>query len=190
MKYILSAICLVILGFSPVAFSKSFSASKGLQYTISPLFGYETVFRATPTPHTVTHAMYGARLTAGTDIASGELEYTKSSDTENFLTAPEKIVTDSENLKLGLRSTYRFNEFLFASGRLGGQATQTTRTETSLNVPTTIKDDIKYAPYAGLHMGLRMGPISVSLGATAVIRDTSDLSKNDIQHTLSVSLGN
>jgi hypothetical protein len=55
---------------------------------------------------------------------------------------------------------------------------------------TTTKDDPKYHPYAGAHIGLKLGPISVSVGATAIIKDTSDLSKNDIQHTLSVTLGN
>jgi hypothetical protein len=87
-------------GLSSVAFSKPMSAPKDIKYTISPLFGYETVFRATPSPHTATRAMYGARLTVGSDTISGELEYTKSSDTENFLVAPEKIVTNDDKLKL------------------------------------------------------------------------------------------
>lgn len=173
-----------------VAFSRPMAAPKDIKYTISPLFGYETVFRATPTPHTATRAMYGARLTVGSDIISGELEYTKSSDTENFLVAPEKIVTNDDKLKLGLRSTFRLSEIVYMTGRLGGQATQTERTETSAGIPTTIKEDPKYHPYAGAHIGLKLGPVSVSVGATAIIKDTSDISKNDIQHTLSVTLGN
>jgi hypothetical protein len=179
-----------ILGFGTIAFSKPSAAPKGIKYTVSPLFGYETVFRATPTPHTATHAMYGARLTVGSDAISGELEYTKSSDTENFLVAPEKVVTNDDKLKLGLRSTYRPSEIVYMTGRLGGQATQTERTETSAGISTTTKDDPKYHPYAGAHIGLKLGPVSVSVGATAIIKDTSDLSKNDIQHTLSVTLGN
>ncbi len=166
------------------------SAPKDMKYTISPLFGYETVFRATPTPHTATHAMYGARLTVGSDAISGELEYTKSSDTENFLVAPEKVVTNDDKLKLGLRSTYRLNDAIFTTARLGGQATQSERTETSGGISTTIKDDPVYHPYAGAHIGLKLGPISVSVGATAIIKDTKDMSKNDFQHTLSITLGN
>lgn len=185
-KIILSTICLL----SSLTFARPAAMPKDIKYTVSPLFGYETVFRATPTPHTATHSMYGARLTIGSDSISGELEYTKSSDTENFITAPEKIVTNDDKIKLGLRSTYRANEYLFATARLGGQATQTERTETSSGVSTTTKDDIQYHPYAGAHIGLKLGPLSVSVGATAIIKDTADLSKNDIQHTLSVTLGN
>lgn len=187
MKYILCVLSLMTV--SSVGLSKSMSAPGGIKYTISPLFGYETVFKATPTPHTTTRTMYGARLTAGTDLVSGELEYTKASDTENFLVAPEKIVTDDEKLKLGLRSTYRINDLLFTTGRLGGQATKSVRTETSAGVPVIFTDAIKYDPYAGLHIGLRFGPVALSIGATAIIRDTNDLSKNDIQHTFSITLG-
>lgn len=188
MKFTLLLIINLTLG--SVALAKGSMSTKDVKYTVSPLFGYETIFRTTPTPHTLTRTMYGVRLTAGTDIFSGEAEYTKGTDTENFLVAPEKIVTDDEKLKLGIRSTYRFNDYLFTSGRLGGQATQSVRTETSSGVPTTIKDPVKYDPYAGLHIGLKLGPISVSAGATAIIKDTSDISKNDIQHTLSISMGN
>ncbi len=138
-KIALSTICLL----SSMALARPASMPKDIKYTVSPLFGYETVFRATPTPHTATHAMYGARLTIGSDSISGELEYTKSSDTENFMTTPEKIVTNDDKLKLGLRTTYRANEYLFATARLGGQATQTERIETSSGVATTIKDDIQ-----------------------------------------------
>jgi hypothetical protein len=162
----------------------------GVKYTISPIVGYETVFRTLPTPHTATRTIFGARLTAGTDIASGELEYTKGKDTELYAVAPEKIVTDDEKLKLGLRSTYRFNEYFFATGRLGGQATKEIRTQTSAGIDTKTEDPIKYNPYLGAHLGVRFGPVAISLGATAIIKDTSDVSKNDIQHTVSISMGN
>lgn len=166
------------------------SMPKDIKYTISPIFGYETVFRATPTAHTLTHTIYGARVTAGTDLISGELEYTKGSDTENFLVAPQLIVTDEEKAKLGIKSTYRFNTLLFASGRFGGQAKKSIRTETSNGVAVKIEDPIAYDPYAGASLGVKLGPVSISVGATAVIHSTTDNSKNDIQHTLSVSLGN
>ena len=182
-------LCFIFTVFPTITFAKV-SAPKDLKYTVSPIVGYETVFRAYPTPHTLTHMIYGARLTAGIDIASAEVEYTKGSDTENYLVAPQEIKTNQEKLKLGVRSTYRFNEFLFATGRLGGQATKTTREETSSGITTITEEPIKYDPYAGAHVGVSLGPVSVSIGATAIIRDVNDMSKNDVQHTLSVTLGN
>lgn len=180
-----------VLFVTPNLFAQSKrSLPKDMKYTVEPLFGYETLFRPTPSPHTVTRTMYGVRLTIGSDLVSGEAEYTKGNDTENFLTAPEKIETQDDKYKLGLRSTYRMNEYLFASARLGGQATQSTVTTTTAGVPTVEKKPMVYHPYLGAHIGLRFGPFSVSAGATAVIRDTSEISNNDIQHTLSISLGN
>lgn len=166
------------------------SAPKDLKYTISPIVGYETVFRVYPKPHSLTHVIYGARLTAGIDVISAEAEYTKGTDTENYTVAPEEIKTNEEKLKLGVRSTYRFNELLFVTGRFGGQATKTTRQETSAGVTTSTDEPIKYDPYAGAHVGISLGPVSVAIGATAIIRDVNDMTKNDVQHTLSVTLGN
>lgn len=189
-KILFSLLTLILtLSFSVGYAAGSSTLPKDIKYTISPLFGYESVFRATPTPHTLTHTMYGARLTAGTDLISGELEYTKGSDTENFLVAPQLIATDDEKVKLGIKSTYRFNDVLFASGRIGGQAKKSVRTETSNGVAVKIEDPIAYDPYAGASLGVKLGPVSISAGATAVIHSTTDNSKNDIQNTLSISLG-
>jgi hypothetical protein len=173
------------------AFAKAPVSANGIKYTISPLFGYETVFKATPTPHTSTRTMYGARLTAGIDVISGELEYTKGNDTENFLVAPQKIETTDEKLKLGITSKYHLNDFLFASARFGGQAKKSVRIETTTgSAPVTFNDATTYDPYAGASIGAHFGPISVSLGAVAVIHNTTDMSQNDIQQTISVSIGN
>jgi hypothetical protein len=189
MKLILTLLALSLM-IGSTSFAQKKSAPKDIKYTISPIVGYETVYRLAPTPHTSTRVIYGARLTAGVDLISGELEYTKGSDTELYLAAPEKIVTDDEKVKLGIRSTYRFNDYLFATGRLGGSATKSATSSTSGAVTTKTEDAIKYNPYLGASLGLNVGPISVSVGATAIIKDTSDMTKNDIQHTLSVSMGN
>jgi hypothetical protein len=176
---------------SAVSFAKMSSSSSGIKYTISPLFGYETVFKATPTPHTLTRMMYGARLTTGIDLISAELEYTKGNDTENFLTAPQKIETTDEKLKLGITSKYHLNDVLFASARLGGQAKKSVHIETTTGfAPVTFNDATTYDPYAGAGVGIHLGPISVSLGAVAVVHSTTDMSQNDIQQTISISVGN
>ena len=161
---------------------------KGLR--LEPIVGYETLYRDTPTPHTTTRTVVGARVVAGIDLISAEVEYTKGSDTENFSTAPEKIFSEDEKAKLGLRSTHRFNEYLFVSGRAGGQGTRGYKEETSGGVITRTENPIKYHPYAGVSLGLRFGAFfSISAGSTMVFKDNSDMSKNDVQNTLSISVG-
>lgn len=169
--------------------SRSSMSTKDMKVSIEPLAGFETLYRPYPTPHTVTRTMFGVRLTAGSDLISAEAEYTQGNDTENFLTAPEKIETKDNNYKLGIRSTYKITDWAFSSIRLGGHATESTVTETNAGVPTTTKKPMEYHPYLGAHIGAKLGPISVSIGATAIIRDTANISNNDVQHTLSVSLG-
>jgi hypothetical protein len=171
------------------ALAASFTLAKGSGYTLEPLYGYETIFRDYPTPHLQTRAMYGARVTLGADILSAELEYTKASDTENFSTAPETIKIDDEKLKLGIRSTYRFNNYLYASGRLGAQATKSTQEKISGGVSDKEEKPISYNPYAGASLGVRFGVISVNVTSTVIFRDSSDMSKNDYQNTLSFGVG-
>lgn len=179
----------VVLGVGSISSAASFTLTKGAGYQIEPIYGYETVFRDYPTNHLTTHMLYGARVSLGVDLLSAELEYTKSSDNENYSTAPEEIKTDDEKFKLGIRSTYRFNNYFFLTGRAGGQATKETRTETSSGVTTKEEQPIKYNPYAGASVGVRFGPISINLNSTVVFRDGSDMSKNDYQNTFSVGIG-
>ena len=167
----------------------SSSNNKDLKVSLEPLAGFETLYRPYPSPHTLTRTMYGARIIVGSELLSGEAEYTKGNDIENFLTAPEKIETKDDKYKLGLRSSYKLTDWLCSAVRLGGQAIQSTVTETNNGVPTTTTKPIEYHPYLGAQLGAKFGPITISVGATAVIRDTSNISNNDIQHTLSINLG-
>lgn len=179
----------MLTGVSSVAFAAP-SLPKGINYRIEPLVGYETVYRSLPTPHTSTRTMYGARVIVGVEAISAELEYTKGSDTENYQSAPESVKNTDEKAKLGLRSTYNFNNYLFASGRAGAQATKNIREETNGGVVTRTEPPITYHPYAGANLGVRFGSIvSVSLGSTMVFKDNRDMSKNDVQNTVSVNFG-
>lgn len=182
MKYL----TLLTLFISSVSWSIS---EKDVKYTISPLFGFETVYRDTPTPHTATHTMYGARATAGVDMISAELEYTKGSDTENFAVAPEKITNTDEKAKLGIRTTYAFNEYMNLAGRLGCQAKKTIEESTSAGLTTTTEKPIEYSPYLGAAFGVRFGKLNIHLGTTAVIKDSNDMTKNEYQNTISVGVG-
>ena len=175
--------------FSNISRAASFTLSKGAGYQIEPIYGYETVFRDYPSNHLTTHMLYGLRLTAGVDLLSVEAEYTKSSDTEDYSTAPEKIKTDDENYKLGINSTYRFNTYFFMSGRAGAQATKETRTETSGGVDSKDEEPMKYNPYAGASLGVKLGPLSLNLTSTVIFRDATNMSKNNYQNTFSVGIG-
>lgn len=159
-------------------------------FRIEPIAGYETVYRDTPTPHTSTRVIYGGRLVLGSGFLAGELEYTKGSDTENYSVAPEKVFHEDEKAKLGLRLTHPFNQYFFTSARLGAQASKGYKEETNGAVVTRTEIPIKYLPYAGASLGIHFGSfISISAGTTMVFRDSSDMSKNDVQNTLSVSIG-
>lgn len=173
-----------------VSVSSFASNSKDFTYTVEPIVGYETVFRPFPTPHTSTRMVYGARVIAGVPLLSGEIEYTKGQDTEDYLVAPEKIVNYDEKLKLGIRSTYNFNKYMFTSFRLGGQASKNTEEVTNTGIVTKTEHDIKYDPYAGANLGIKISRIiSISAGVTAVFNDISDMGKNDYQYSLAIGIG-
>ena len=180
----------LIFFFSATALAAGNISIKGIGYKLEPIAGYETVYRDSPTPHTLTRTIYGARVVVGSDLISLEVEYTKGSDTENFSTAPEKIYNDDEKGKVGLRSTYRFNNYVFTSGRLGGQGTRGYTETTTDGVVTRVDNPIKYHPYAGVSLGVKFGSFfSISAGSTVVFRDNADMTKNDVQNTLAISIG-
>ncbi len=180
---------LLVFALPLVAYAQRPFSDKGIIYTVSPLFGYETVYRSTPTPHTTAKVMYGIRLTAGYEKISAELEFTRSNDTENYINAPQKISYLDEKLKLGVRSSYGISSLFSISVRLGGQAKQSTVESTSNNVTTTTKNDPEYSPYAGGAFNAYLGKIGFHLGTTVVFKDFNDMGKNEYQNTIAVSTG-
>ncbi|MES3037063.1 MAG: hypothetical protein V4736_04075 [Bdellovibrionota bacterium] len=193
MKY--SALVLAILVnfqgfnvFAAAAFSVS-NRDEGSLLKIEPIVGYETVYRELPLPHTSTRTIYGGRVTLGEDWLAGELEYTRGSDTENYTVAPEVIKNEDEKLKLGVRSIYRFNEYMFTTGRIGGQAHKNKKDSTSGGV-TTSSETTRYSPYAGVSLGIRFAKVlTLSAGTTVIFNDATDMSKNDYQHVVSLGIG-
>ena len=164
-------------------------SSNDIQYNIEPILGFETVYRVTPTPHTSTHTIYGVRLTGGIDLVSGEIEYTKGSDTEKYQTAPETVKYNDEKVKAGLRSIFRLGPVFNIVTRFGGQAKKSTEESTSGTITTTTEKPIKYDPYAGAALGLHLGRFAVNVGVTAVIPDVKDMTKNDYQYAVAIGLG-
>lgn len=185
-KYFLIVTVLFTASFSHAQRS---SGAKDFTYTIQPLLGFETVYRSTPRPHTVTQTMYGLRLTGGIDLLSGEVEYTQSTGSETFQTAPEKISSTDEKLKIGARSLFRLSDIFNMTVRLGGQAKKTKEETTTAGVVTTEEKPIEYSPYLGAAFGLHIGKMNVSVGTTVVIKDVNDMEKNEIQNTVAVGFG-
>jgi hypothetical protein len=180
--------------FIAILFATTFSQAqrggkKDFTYTIQPLLGFETVYRSTPRPHTVTQTMYGVRLTGGVDLISGEIEYTQSTGSETFQTAPEKIVSTDEKLKIGARSLFRLSDIFNMSVRLGGQAKKTKEETTNVGVTTTEEKPVEYSPYLGAAFGLHIGKMNVNIGTTVVIKDVNDMEKNEVQNVVAVGFG-
>ncbi len=163
--------------------------AKDFTYTVQPLLGFETVYRSNPRPHTVTQMMYGVRLTGGVDILSAEIEYTKSTGSETFQTAPEKITSTDEKLKLGGRSVFRLSNLFNMSVRFGGQAKKTKEEVTDTGVVTTEEKPIEYSPYLGAAFGLHIGKMNVNMGTTVVIKDVNDMEKNEVQNVIAIGFG-
>ncbi len=183
-KYFLSATIILL---SCASYAKD--GYRDLTYQIQPLFGFETVYKSTPTPHTVTQTMYGVRLTGGVDILSAEIEYTKGTGQEDFQTAPEKIKSTDEKLKLGGRSTFNLSGLFNFSVRFGGQAKKSTEESISGGVSTINQKPIEYSPYIGAAFGLHLGKLNISLGTTVVIKDVNDFQKNEYQNVIAVGVG-
>ncbi len=157
---------------------------------LEPIIGFQTIYRDRPTGHTVNQTILGARLIYGQQILAGELEYTQGYATEKFSTAPEKIQTKSEQLKLGVRSTLPFLDYFSLTGRAGGQATRGKVDETNNGVITSTDIPMKVYPYAGASLGLHLSRfLTISAGSVIVFRNGLNMTKNDIQNYVSFSIG-
>ncbi|HVK61661.1 MAG TPA: outer membrane beta-barrel protein [Bdellovibrionales bacterium] len=161
----------------------------GLGVKIEPIVGYETVYRDTPTAHTTTRTIYGARLAVGKPLLALELEYTKGNDTENYTSPAQVIRNDDEQAKVGLRSNYGLGSYVYFGARAGAQGTRNKR-EVTVDSVTTATTSERINPYAGASLGVHLGSyLSLTASSTMVIRDINNLQKNDLQNTLSLSVG-
>ena len=186
-------VIVTLLGSNNTAHAADYSSLAGLPnvpaLTITPIFGYETVYRDAPSPHTSTRTIYGLRLNYGIPLFSGEAEYTRGNDTENYLIAPEQIRNDDERLKLGLTSAYHPIPIAFVNVRAGGQASRGNKEVTSGGVLTRTTKDLEVSPYAGAGLGFHIGSmITLSASSTVVFRDYKEMKKNDLQNVVALSI--
>lgn len=151
---------------------------------IEPIVGYERVQLLLPTPHTKDRLVYGARATYGFSILSLEAEYTRGSSTESF--PSEGLVTkdETQKIKFGLRSGIDILSLLNFYGRVGCQASENQHEETENGVTTKTRETVRYNPYAGAGLRLRLGRNLRATGdLTTVFRDFPNMNNNDYQIT-------
>lgn len=175
--------------FSNVGYAKT-TGPLGFGVGIEPIIGYERVQKILPTAHTTDRLTYGARLTVGIPLIAAEAEYLRGTDTETFPVSNLVITDTDDRLKAGIRSSLGLGALLRFTLRGGVQATQNQHQETVNGVVTTqVTRPIVYYPYAGAGLRVRLSnKLNLSGDIIAVIPNTSDLSKNEYQTTLGLTV--
>lgn len=166
------------------------SSLRGFAYRLEPLIGFEQVYRAYPSSHTVSRPVYGLRLGAGSDKLALEGEYLHGEDSENFSLAPQKITNKDDLFKLGVRSSFLISNSFFLIVRAGAEASRNINETTTNTQLVSVENPFKINPYTGVQLGYRIGKgFNISVGSTVVIKEIGDLTKNDYQNTLSIGIG-
>ena len=187
MKTIYVLVALLSFGF--VSARSAHAVASPVTIGVEPIIGYERVQKFVPERHTKDRLTYGARVTAGIPLVSGEAEYTRGTDTEDF---PAQALTTKDmddKLKVGLRSSMNVSSLLSFQARAGGQAKRNTHEETASGVTTQTVGDITYRPYAGMGLSSKMIPgFELSGGVTVVFNKFPDMSQNEYQSTLGMRI--
>ena len=158
------------------------SSADILSVQVEPIIGFEHTQQLLPTPHLVNRMFYGARVTAGVLMVSGEAEYTHGILQEDFPGISQNSVSD--RLKIGVRSGVGLGSLIKLTVRGGVQASKTQTTQTVLGIATTTDHPLRYDPYAGATLNVRLSnKISGSIGVVAVVRDINHLDQNEYQTT-------
>lgn len=167
-----------------VTYGRPSSKRSGFTSNLEPIVGYERVTKLVPTPHTKDRLIYGMRFTFGVPLLSGEAEYTRAMDTEDYPETNFSTKDTTDKVKLGLRSSFRLVGFLSAFARAGGQASRNIHEETLSGVHTREEEPIKYKPYAGAGLTARLARnFSFNSGLTVIFHDFPKMDHNDYELT-------
>lgn len=181
------AVVLLFPVLAHAASSQAFSKG-GFLITVEPIVGYEFAKANTPSVHTRGMLVYGARVTAGHPLISGEGEFTMGTVNETFPLSGQNTKTDKKNVRLGLRSMIALNAWSSFIFRGGGQATQTKVAVTTISTASTVTANAPWdiRPYAGTGVNLFFSDmVNINLEVTYVFRSTQDWSQNEVQPTFS-----
>ncbi|HCM39209.1 MAG: hypothetical protein A2Z97_01150 [Bdellovibrionales bacterium GWB1_52_6] len=177
-----------VFAFSLIALVGTHSASASaapFSLGVEPIIGYERVQKFQPTPHSKNRLIYGARLTLGFPLLAAEAQVTRGDDTESYLDRNLTIHDVDDKAKLGLRSSLRLSTFVTATTRAGVQASRNTHTETLNSEAIKTVEKIRYNPYAGAQLGLRLlRSFELTGGITAIFKEFPKMEKNEYETTL------
>jgi hypothetical protein len=180
----------ILFSSSASAASSSFDHA-GFHITVEPIVGYEFTQVNAPVIHTRGMLIYGARVTAGHKLLSGEGEFTLGTTNESFPTQDQNIKTDKQNARLGVRSTFGAIPMIDFLVRLGGQASQTKVSTTTISTASTVTVNPSWEihPYAGTGLQVHLlNAFSLSVEATYLFKSVSDWSQNDVQTSVSCKI--
>ena len=165
-------------------------AVTALQFTITPIVGYERVQEIVPTPHTKDRLTYGARATLGIPLLSAEVEYTQAQSSEDFNPSQDLMTKDSaQQLKIGARTQVNLTTKIYGIGRAGVQATKNHHEQTTGGVTTAVDQPIYYKPYGGVGFGVSILPKVRATGEiVAVFNKFPDMSQNEYQTTVGLTI--
>lgn len=160
-----------------------------VEVEVEPIIGYEREQKLLPEPRTTETILYGARLTAGIPMVSGELEYTTSTDTESFPALGLSQTEKTERAKLGIVSKLRLGRLFRFKLRGGAQARRTTTEQTSGTVTTRSVSPVKYKPYLGAGVQARLTPkFRFSADLVTIFEDFPSFRNNQYQLTAGFSV--
>lgn len=183
MKKTLVLLALSVLG----SLSYARGVKTGLE--ITPIIGYERQQKLIPTPHSKDRLVYGARLRVGVPLVSAEAEYTRAQDTEDYPTTSTSYKDTTQRGKVGLVSQLRLTGLLTFSARAGVNATLTQIETTQSGVTTNSQDPIRYNPYAGAGVRVRLSSkITADADIVAIFRAFPDMNANEYQTTAGFTL--
>jgi len=175
----------IILMILLLPFSSLFAQSAKQYLTIMPITGYERVQKLSPTVHTTDRLFYGVRVLFGPPLLSAEAEVTQSKDTETFASQGLVILDESNQAKLGIRTSISLAKFGYWYLRAGGSARETVITKTTAGTTTKSEPAVRINPYAGTGLSFRlMNNFSLNAGVTVIF---ADYPKKD--HEYQTSLG-
>jgi hypothetical protein len=166
----------------------SFLLSNAYAIQIQPIVGFEKVQKSTPSEHSRSRLIYGARLLVGPKILSVETEVTTGHDSETFAAQNLTIKETAYNGMLGLRSSFDLlllNFYVRAGGHIRKRETETTTN--GVMVKETPASYV--SPYAGGGISIGAGPLQAIAGVTAIFIGKPASSDIEYQYTLGLGLG-
>lgn len=160
-----------------------------IRYTVEPIIGYERIQKLVPTKHTKDRLIYGARVLFGIPLISGEGEYTRGTDTEEFSSPALTVKDTTDKAKLGLRSTVKLIGVVYAFARAGAQAKQNVHEETLAGVTTKTTEPVIVKPYAGAGLTAKLGRnFRFDADFTVVFADTQNWRDFEYQTTAGIAV--